>query len=206
DPDRAGLHRGHRHLLCRCRQGRSQDARRRVREGDGGARAEVSERPRGRDLLRAVPQRHAESERQDVRQPAQSGGDPREGVRRPARAPGRGALPDPLLRLPADRAERPARRAAVRVDRALGAACAAHALAAIPARYELERRAWTEASDLSLHPQSLSWSKFPQAESINAFARGLGAARSCNVAGAKKEVTRLESLASALTTAKNAYW
>src|SRR5438093_475654 len=73
-------------------------------------------------------------------------------------------------------------------------------------RYALERRAWTEAVDLPLHPQSLSWSKFPQAESINAFARGLGAARSGNVAAAKKEATRLESLAYALTTAKNAYW
>src|SRR5213593_2209014 len=83
---------------------------------------------------------------------------------------------------------------------------AAFAFAAIPARYALERRAWTEAIDLPLHPQSLSWSKFPQAESINAFARGLGAARSGNVAAAKKEATRLESLAYALTTAKNAYW
>src|SRR5437870_1646193 len=45
-----------------------------------------------------------------------------------------------------------------------------------------------------------------KAESINAFARGLGAARSGNVAAAKKEATRLESLAYALTTAKNAYW
>jgi len=83
---------------------------------------------------------------------------------------------------------------------------AAFAFAAIPARYALERRAWTEAVDLPLHPQTLSWSKFPQAESINAFARGLGAARSGNVAAAKKEATRLESLAYALTTAKNAYW
>jgi NAD(P)-dependent dehydrogenase (short-subunit alcohol dehydrogenase family) len=83
---------------------------------------------------------------------------------------------------------------------------AAFAFAAIPARYALERRAWTEASDLPLHPQSLSWSKFPQAESINAFARGLGAARGGDVASAKKEVMRLQSLASALTTMKNAYW
>ena len=83
---------------------------------------------------------------------------------------------------------------------------AAFALAAIPARYALERRAWTEAVDLPLHPQSLSWAKFPQAESINAFARGLGAARSGNVAAARKEAARLEGLAYALTTAKNAYW
>lgn len=83
---------------------------------------------------------------------------------------------------------------------------AAFAFAAIPARYALERRAWAEAAEVPLHPQSLSWSKFPQAESINAFARGLGAARSGNVVAAKKEATRLESLAYALTTAKNTYW
>ena len=83
---------------------------------------------------------------------------------------------------------------------------AAFAFAAIPARYALERRAWADAVELPLHPQSLSWAKFPQAESINAFARGLGAARGGNVAAAKKEVTRLESLAFALTTAKNTYW
>jgi hypothetical protein len=83
---------------------------------------------------------------------------------------------------------------------------AAFAFAAIPARYALERRAWVEAAEVPLHPQSLSWSKFPQAESINAFARGLGAARSGNVVAAKKEATRLESLAYALTTAKNTYW
>jgi hypothetical protein len=83
---------------------------------------------------------------------------------------------------------------------------AAFAFAAIPARYALERRAWVEAAEVPLHPQSLSWSKFPQAESINAFARGLGAARSGNVVAAKKEATRLESLAYTLTTAKNTYW
>jgi len=83
---------------------------------------------------------------------------------------------------------------------------AAFAFAAIPARYALERRAWADAAELPLHPQSLSWAKFPQAESINAFARGLGAARSGNVVAAKKEATRLESLAYALTTAKNTYW
>jgi tetratricopeptide (TPR) repeat protein len=83
---------------------------------------------------------------------------------------------------------------------------AAFAFAAIPARYALERRAWGEAAELALHPKSLSWAKFPQAESINAFARGLGAARGGNLAAAKQEVTRLSSLAYAMATAKNAYW
>jgi tetratricopeptide (TPR) repeat protein len=83
---------------------------------------------------------------------------------------------------------------------------AAFAFAAIPARYALERRAWGEAAELGLHPQSLSWGKFPQAESINAFARGLGAARGGHVAAAKQESARLASLAYAMTTARNTYW
>ena len=62
----------------------------------------------------------------------------------------------------------------------------AFALAAIPARYTLERRRWAEAAKLTLDPKDLAWDKFPQAESITWFARGLGAARSGNVAHAKK--------------------
>jgi hypothetical protein len=54
---------------------------------------------------------------------------------------------------------------------------AAFAFAAIPTRYPLERRQWAEAAELVFHPQSLSWDKFPQAQSIVWFGRGLGAAR-----------------------------
>ena len=43
------------------------------------------------------------------------------------------------------------------------------AIAAIPARYALERSAWGEAAKLELHP-----SRFPQADAITWFARGLG--------------------------------
>jgi tetratricopeptide (TPR) repeat protein len=83
---------------------------------------------------------------------------------------------------------------------------AAFAFAAIPARYTLERRQWAEAAELQLHPRNLSWQKFPQAESILVFARGLGAARGGNVAGARSEVARLEALRDRLTAAKNTYW
>jgi hypothetical protein len=83
---------------------------------------------------------------------------------------------------------------------------AAFAFTAIPARYALERRQWAEAAELNLHPASLSWQKFPQAESIHWFARGLGAARSGNVASAKRDLARLEALRDSLTAAKNTYW
>ncbi|HEV8675867.1 MAG TPA: hypothetical protein VGX21_17655 [Methylomirabilota bacterium] len=83
---------------------------------------------------------------------------------------------------------------------------AAFALAAIPARYALERRQWAAAVDLPLHPPSLSWAKFPQAEAIVWFGRGLGAARGGNVAAARTALTRLEALRDGLAAAKNAYW
>jgi tetratricopeptide (TPR) repeat protein len=83
---------------------------------------------------------------------------------------------------------------------------AAFAFAAIPARYALERRQWSEAADLALHPPTISWPKFPQAESIVVFARGLGAARGGNVASARRDLARLEALRDAMAAAKNAYW
>ena len=83
---------------------------------------------------------------------------------------------------------------------------AAFAFAAIPARYTLERRQWADAAELTLHPQNLSWQKFPQAESILWFARGVGAARAGNAASAKGDLARLEALRDRLTAAKNAYW
>ncbi len=83
---------------------------------------------------------------------------------------------------------------------------AAFAFAAIPARYALERRQWAEAAELTLQPQTLSWQKFPQAESIVWFARGVGAARGGNVESAKRDLARLEALRDSMKAAKNNYW
>ena len=68
-------------------------------------------------------------------------------------------------------------------------------VAAIPARLALERGRWAEAATLPLHPivSADGWKRFPQAESINAFARALGAARSGDAAGARQEIERLHS-------------
>ncbi|MGH3119101.1 MAG: hypothetical protein ACRDQ2_18690, partial [Gaiellales bacterium] len=38
---------------------------------------------------------------------------------------------------------------------------AGYALAAVPARYALERRKWDEAAGLTLHPAGFAWAKFP---------------------------------------------
>ena len=82
----------------------------------------------------------------------------------------------------------------------------AFALAAIPARYALERSQWAEAAALSPTPADLAWSRFPQAESIVWFARGLGAARSGDPARARQDLARIEALRDSLTAAKSLYW
>jgi tetratricopeptide (TPR) repeat protein len=82
----------------------------------------------------------------------------------------------------------------------------AFALAAIPARYTLERGRWSDAAALTLTPGDLAWDKFPQAESITWFARGIGAARSGNVADARSSLARIEVLRDTMTAAKNTYW
>ena len=72
----------------------------------------------------------------------------------------------------------------------------AFAFAAMPARTALERSDWAAAAELPLEPpaDAFPWAKYPQAESINAFARGVGAARSGNAAAAASELERLEAL------------
>jgi len=77
----------------------------------------------------------------------------------------------------------------------------AYGLAAIPARYAVERRAWAEAA--ALEPRS---SRYPYAETLTSFARALGAARSGNAAGARREAEKIESIRDALTQAKQTYW
>ena len=85
---------------------------------------------------------------------------------------------------------------------------AAYAYAAMPARLALERGAWAEASRLQLDPsaESYAWKKYPQAEAVNAFARGVGAAMSADAAAARTEVTRLQALRDVATGMKIAYW
>jgi len=83
---------------------------------------------------------------------------------------------------------------------------AAYAFAAIPARYAIERGDWKQAAMLELSPRDLTWNKFPQAEAILVFARGLGAARTGKVAAARKDVERLQALKETMTAMKMDYW
>src|SRR6185436_6757533 len=85
---------------------------------------------------------------------------------------------------------------------AAGAAGAgAYAVAAIPARYALERGAWAEAAALTARPANT-----PYTEAITHFARAIGAARSGNPAAATADIDRLAALRDKLRDAKDAYW
>ena len=75
------------------------------------------------------------------------------------------------------------------------------ALAAVPARYALDRGQWEEAAQLPVRD-----SQFAAAQSITYFARALGAARSGNVADARAEITHLDEIEAKLTAAKDEYW
>ncbi len=81
-----------------------------------------------------------------------------------------------------------------------------YALAAIPARYALERGRWADAASLAPHPADFPWSRFPQDEAITVFVRALGAARGGDPARARQDVDRLQALRDALTAAKQGYW
>lgn len=75
------------------------------------------------------------------------------------------------------------------------------ALAAVPARFALERQAWKEAA--ALVPRG---SQFPQAEAITYFARAIGSARGGDLAAAEREADKLKELRTALENASQSYW
>ena len=82
---------------------------------------------------------------------------------------------------------------------------AAYAIAAVPARYALERRQWKEAAALTV-PKNISFEKFPYAEAHIHFARAIGAARSGDLLTAHEATARLQSLQRTLVEQKNVYW
>ena len=76
-----------------------------------------------------------------------------------------------------------------------------YALAAMPARYAIERGDWKGAMKLELVENSLHFT-----EALTRYARALGAARSGDAAAAQVEVEKLALLRDALIAKKNAYW
>jgi tetratricopeptide (TPR) repeat protein len=83
----------------------------------------------------------------------------------------------------------------------------AYGIAAGPARYSLERGNWKEAAALPLRPHgTFPWEKYPAAESITYFARGIGSARSGDPSGAREAVAELNKLHDQMVQAKESYW
>ena len=75
------------------------------------------------------------------------------------------------------------------------------AKAAMPARFALERGDWAGAAAL---PSPTS--QYPQADSLTRFARGIGMARSGDLAGAKHEIEAIKQLRDTLARANQTYW
>jgi hypothetical protein len=75
------------------------------------------------------------------------------------------------------------------------------ALAAIPARYALERGAWAEAA--RLEPRETT---FLHADAMTWFARAIGAARGGDAATAAAAVEALQKISTRLNTANERYW
>lgn len=84
----------------------------------------------------------------------------------------------------------------------------AYAFTAIPARYALERRQWSEAAQLSFPPNNLKdfpWERFRWAEAHIHFARAVGAARGGDTSLARTEVEQLASIRETLAVIKGDY-
>ena len=84
----------------------------------------------------------------------------------------------------------------------------AYAYTAIPARYALERRQWSEAAKLTLPEEEwkdFPWQRFPWATSHIHFARAVGAARSGDIATARQAVDKLDAIRQALSEVKGEY-
>ena len=90
---------------------------------------------------------------------------------------------------------------APRVPGPLATRAGPYAMAAIPARYAIERSAWKEA--MQLQPRS---TRLLYNEAMTYFARALGAARSGDPVAAEKEIGELARIVAGLKAAKDDYW
>src|SRR5438477_895503 len=81
----------------------------------------------------------------------------------------------------------------------------AYALAAIPARYALERNAWSEAATLPV-PELPHWSSFPCFEGLIEYSHALGRAHTGDLEGARKAIDRMRQLRDSSTDPRLDYF
>jgi hypothetical protein len=82
---------------------------------------------------------------------------------------------------------------------------AGYALAAIPARYLLERHQWAEAAALELAPKDFPWANHAWPLALNRFARCLGAARAGRAPEARQQLELFSQMRFAGTAAQASY-
>jgi len=82
---------------------------------------------------------------------------------------------------------------------------AAYALAAIPARYALERNAWSDAATLPV-PELPHWSSFPSFEALIEYSHALGRAHTGDLEGARKAIDRMRQLRDSSTDPRLDYF
>ena len=83
----------------------------------------------------------------------------------------------------------------------------AYAVAAAQARYNLEREEWNKAAQIDLQtPNNFSLEKYPAIQSMIYFARGIGAARSGDLDGARKAREELDNIYDLLKEKEENYW
>jgi hypothetical protein len=83
---------------------------------------------------------------------------------------------------------------------------AGYALAAVPARYALERRAWKEAASLAVGPATFPWEKYPYAEAMVHFARAVGGSRAGDLETARSALGKLTAIQASLQGQKGFDW
>ena len=81
----------------------------------------------------------------------------------------------------------------------------AYAYAAIPSRYLLENKMWTQAVQLKLEPANLAWEKYPWQEAIVHFAQALGTIHTGNLIATREELQILNRLRDTLVNQKDGY-
>ena len=81
----------------------------------------------------------------------------------------------------------------------------AYALAAIPARYALERNAWADAAALRI-PDVPHWTSFPFMEALIEYGHALGRAHMGDLDGARKAIARMRELREATKDSKFDYF
>lgn len=81
----------------------------------------------------------------------------------------------------------------------------AYPVIAMPARYAFERRRWAEAAQMAA-PDWLKLDRFPWAEAMVAFTRGIGLARTAQPLAAQAEWQKMQGFHRSLVETKQADW